>query len=148
MALAAIDPITRPATPADAEAIAALLGELGYPSTAAQVEDRLSRLPPAEYAVFVAVADERVAGLMGLHRLMGLHLSEPGCYVNALVVAAEWRGRGIGRLLLERAESWARANGCGRITLTSADHRRDAHLFYEHNGFANTGRRFVKTIEY
>lgn len=147
MALAAIDPITRPAAPADAEAIAALLGELGYASTAAQVEERLSRMPPGEYAVFVAVAEERVAGLMGLHRLMGLHLSEPGCYVNALVVAAEWRGRGIGRLLLERAESWARANGCGRITLTSADHRREAHLFYEHNGFANTGRRFVKMIE-
>lgn len=148
MALAAIGPTTRPAVPADAEAIAALLGELGYPAMAADVEARLARLSPADYAVFVAVADERIAGLMGLHRLMGLHLSEPGCYVNALVVAAEWRGRGIGTLLVERAESWGRANGCGRITLTSADHRRDAHLFYEHNGFANTGRRFVKPIEY
>jgi GNAT superfamily N-acetyltransferase len=147
MALAAIDPTTRPAVPADAEAIATLLAELGYPSTSAHVEERLARLSTPDYAVFVAVADERIAGLMGLHRLMGLHLSEPGCYVNALVVAAEWRGRGIGKLLLERAESWARANGCGRITLTSADHRRDAHHFYEHNGFANTGRRFVKMIE-
>ena len=96
MALAAIGPTTRPAVPADAEAIAALLGELGYPSTSAHVEERLARLSTADYAVFVAVADGRVAGLMGLHRLTGLHLSEPGCYVNALVVAAEWRGRGIG----------------------------------------------------
>jgi GNAT superfamily N-acetyltransferase len=147
MALAEVGATTRPATPADAEAIGVLLAELGYPSTRAHVEERLGHLTAPDYAVFVAIADERVAGLMGLHRLMGLHLSEPGCYVNALVVATEWRGRGIGTLLLERAESWGRANGCGRITLTSADHRRDAHHFYEHNGFANTGRRFVKTIE-
>jgi len=146
MALAAIDPTTRPAVAGDAEAIAALLGELGYPTTSTHVEERLAGLSTPDYAVFVAIADESIAGLMGLHRLMGLHLSQPGCYVNALVVAADWRGRGIGKLLLDRAESWGRANGCGRITLTSADHRRDAHNFYEHNGFANTGRRFVKSI--
>ena len=105
MALAEIGATTRPATPADAEAIAVLLGELGYPSTRAQVEERLGQLMAPDYAVFVAIADNRVAGLIGLHRLLGLHLSEPGCYVNGLVVASEWRGRGIGTLLLERART-------------------------------------------
>jgi len=48
--------VIRRAMPEDAAQIAPLLGELGYPSTAAQVEARLAALPANEL-LFVAEVD-------------------------------------------------------------------------------------------
>jgi GNAT superfamily N-acetyltransferase len=66
--------------------------------------------------------------------------------IVALVVAAEtWRA-GIGRRLVERAEEQARIWRCGRIMVTSAERRAEAHAFYEHLGYQYTGRRFAKEV--
>jgi GNAT superfamily N-acetyltransferase len=145
--VAGIGPVEiRPARDGDAAAIAQLLGELGYPSTAEALPARLEALRSPEYAVRVAVNADGVVGLMSLHRLRGLHMSDPACYITALVTSASSRGQGVGRQLLEEAEAWARATGCNRITLTTALHRHEAHAFYEANGFAHTGKRFVKEL--
>ena len=39
----------------------------------------------------------------------------PGVYLEDLFVRPEWRGRGIGRALLERVREVARSRGCGRV---------------------------------
>ena len=139
----------RPARAADAGEIAALLGELGYPATREEVARRLAALagPDDDDAVQVAAgADGAVVGVIGLHRLRTLHAPSPPCYITALVVAASARGRGVGRRLLEAAESWARERGCGRMVVTSAEHRADAHAFYERSGYERTGRRFGRAL--
>jgi N-acetylglutamate synthase-like GNAT family acetyltransferase len=60
----------RPAAPADTDAIAALLGELGHPTTPEQWTRRFERLArEPETSLFVADADGRVVGLAGLHLL-------------------------------------------------------------------------------
>lgn len=41
--------------------------------------------------------------------------SSPVAYLEGWFVAAEARGQGIGRTLLEAAEDWARARGCTEI---------------------------------
>lgn len=137
----------RAAAPADAAALAALLGELGYPATAEEVAARLTRLREPHDVVLVTLEEGgAVRGLLGLHRLTTLHAAAPACYITALVVAAAARGRGIGRALLDAAESWARRAGCSRIVVTSAEHRAAAHAFYERAGYQHTGRRFVRSL--
>ena len=137
----------RAAEPRDAAAVAHLLAHLGYPADAGEVAPRLSAVRDAGDAVLLAVdGDDAALGLIGLHRVAVLHAAAPVAYITALVTAPEARGRGVGRSLVAAAESWARERGCTRLTVTSAEHRADAHAFYPACGMSYTGRRFSKPL--
>jgi GNAT superfamily N-acetyltransferase len=137
----------RDARPADAAAIADLLGELGYPAKAAPVQQRLERIAhDPSSKLFVAEVSGKIAGLGGLHVLPLVEHDELGCMLTAMVVGAEHRRQGIGAELLGAVEREARSRGCSRLVLGSADQRADAHAFYESLGFEATGRRFIKTL--
>lgn len=59
----------------------------------------------------------------------------PDLQIEAIHVAAAYRGRGIGTRMLEWAIAKARAKNCRRVQLTTDKRRRDAHRFYERLGF-------------
>lgn len=131
----------------DTATIAPLLGELGYPSAPDGVRQRLARLLPREDTrVFVAERNARVLGVLGLHRMPVLTSVNDIAMIIALVVTEEAQRTGVGRHLVERAEEEARLWQCGRIMVTSAERRTDAHAFYERLGYEYTGRRFAKRI--
>jgi GNAT superfamily N-acetyltransferase len=131
----------------DATVIAALLGELGYPSQPDGVRTRLARLLAREGSrVFVAERGGRVVGVLGLDRMPVLTSLSDVAMIIALVVTEHERRSGVGRLLIARAEDEARAWQCGRIMVTSAERRADAHAFYQRLGYEYTGRRFAKGI--
>jgi GNAT superfamily N-acetyltransferase len=133
--------IVRAATPADAERLAELAGQLGYPSAADDLARRLAQLQQAGgHSVYVAeLGDGTVAGWVHVHLHRDL-LGEPQAEIGGLVVDELCRGRRIGRRLMERVEQWAREHGCAGVYLRSNVIRRDAHRFYEQFGF-----RTVKT---
>jgi ribosomal protein S18 acetylase RimI-like enzyme len=141
------DPVViRRIQPADAPAAAKLLTALGYPSSAAQVAQRLaSGAEGADMAVFVAEFQGRVAGLLSFHCIPMFHAD--GCLgrITSLVVANEFRQRGIGRRLVLAGEEFGWANRCTRIEVTSGDQRPEAHAFYQHLGYQNDCRRFIKS---
>lgn len=137
----------RPAAQGDADAVAALLTELGHPTRSADVPARLSSLSQSGGAAFVAVdAADHPLGLISLARYHSLQSSGPNAYITALVIANAARRRGVGRMLVDRAFEWARANGCARLTVTSAERRADAHAFYPAAGLPYTGRRFATAL--
>jgi GNAT superfamily N-acetyltransferase len=128
--------------------IAHLLGELGYPSMPDGVRQRLARLLPREDTrVFVAERSASILGALGLHRMPVLTSVSDIAMIIALAVTEEARRTGVGRRLVERAEDEARLWRCGRIMVTSAERRTEAHAFYERLGYQYTGRRFAKTIQ-
>jgi ribosomal protein S18 acetylase RimI-like enzyme len=55
--------------------------------------------------------------------------------VESVRTAAELRGRGIGRRLVEHAIERARARGCALVQLSTHASRTDAQRFYERLGF-------------
>ena len=137
----------RNAAASDAAALAPLLEELGYPASPADIAARLAGLREPQSTALVATgAGGELLGLIGLHRLPVLQAAAPPCYITALVVASAARGRGIGRRLLAAAEEWARRAGSSRLVVTSAEHRAEAHAFYERAGFPYTGRRFARVL--
>ena len=141
------DVAIRRAGPDDAASLAALLGQLGYPVDAAAIPARLRAIEAAGGALFLATVDAAAAGLVGVQAYPVLHAPAPVAYLTALVVATSARGRGVGRALVEAAERWARAAGCGRLAVTSAEHRDDAHAFYPRVGLPYTGRRFARSLD-
>lgn len=121
----------------DVEALARLAGELGYPSTVDQVRERLESVAGSpHHATFVAEADgEGVVGWIQLSQARALEI-EPRAEITGLVVDARHRSAGVGRLLVERGEEWARSNGVRAIGVRSNIIRERAHAFYARLGYA------------
>jgi GNAT superfamily N-acetyltransferase len=141
-----MDPTIRDARPADADAIARLLTQLGYPTEAEAVASRLDRLLIVGDRVVVAEVDGAVVGLAHLQVTPAIERDRPAAKLGALVVDEAQRGHGIGRALVEAMEAEARRRGCELLYLTTAERRDDAHAFYERVGLEHTGRRYGRTL--
>jgi GNAT superfamily N-acetyltransferase len=139
----------RPGRLEDAKAIAKLATQLGYPSTPAQIAERLRRiLPHPDQAVFVAELPG-AAACGFIHLLAGMALeSGPRVEILGLVMDESLRSRGIGRRLVAGAESWAKSRGFAVICVRSQLKRADAHRFYEGLGYecAKTQKYFRKSL--
>jgi GNAT superfamily N-acetyltransferase len=141
------DIVLRAATASDAAVVADLLTELSHPTTAADVAERLPTVVAEGGAVIVAcVNGETPAAVMCLAQITVLHAGGSVAYITALITTKPWRGHGIGRLLVSAAFRWAEERGCVRLSVTSAEHRADAHAFYPRCGLPYTGRRFAAPI--
>ena len=135
----------------DAERIALLCGELGYPATAKQIAARLRQLTPvSKHAVFVAEPSDAASGLIGWVHVSVAHLLESDirAEVNGLIVADGQRSLGAGAKLLEAAEHWARRRGCRAMNVRSNVIRERAHKFYERQGYEHykTQKAFRKGL--
>ncbi len=125
----------RPLDSTDADAVSALLPDLGYEATAEQVARRLAAL--REWPDQDAFAAAMAGRLVGLCHVQGVRMlnSEGYAEIQALVVSAASQGQGIGKQLVAHACDWAFARGYERVRLRSGVQREAAHAFYEHLGF-------------
>ena len=132
----------------DCPAIAVLLSELGYPTTARSVERRLAILQRSrDSRILVAVNGPRAVGVTGLHIIPLLHRDWRLGRILVLAVSREFARQGIGRQLIGAVEKIARDAGCRRLELTTAAERAGAHAFYRKFGFEEASKRFAKTLE-
>ena len=137
----------RAPTANDADDLAELMTQLGYPCDASDMPARVTSLSNGpDVLVTVAEHQGRVAGVITGHVLRAIHKSEPVAMLTALAVLEEARGIGIGRLLVAHVEEWARARGARTISLTSALRRVEAHDFYRRLGYEHTGLRLAKSL--
>lgn len=138
----------RPATLADAAAVATLTSHLGYDVATGDVTDRLTRaLAREDQRLLIAEKDGRPAGW--IHVGVADYIETgPSGVINGLVVARGARSQGIGRLLLAQAEAWARERGLTTIRLWSTVSRERAHAFYERHGYqkVKTQYAFAKAL--
>ena len=137
----------RSASLMDADDVAALLGELGYPCEVAEAAERITSIIENDrQALVVARCAGRVCGLVALDFMYYLPLGTTTCRITALVVTSEAQGRGLGRQLLREAERRARTGGAARLELTSGSQRTDAHAFYRACGYGDGTVRFIKRL--
>lgn len=125
----------RLALPTDAEAIAALSVDLGYPIAPDEMARRLTiLLAHPEHAVFVAHQADQVIGWLHVCTVASL---ESGLFaeVRGLVVAIAHRRQGAGCALMAQAEQWAIAQNCPKVRLRSNVMRTDSRQFYEAVGY-------------
>jgi ribosomal protein S18 acetylase RimI-like enzyme len=131
----------------DAEAIALLVTELGYPTSADQMRRRLTAiLRDDDYETFVACDAGGVHGFVGT--LIGplYEADDPYGQIMALAVMPHYQRRGVGRMLMHAAESSLIERGARVLVVTSGHHRPGAHAFYERLGYAFTGRRYKRSL--
>ena len=141
--------IIREATIEDAFAICNIsCADLGYDCSCEFVSTRISNLDKGREKVFVAEVNGIVAGYIHAEKYQTLYF-EPMINILGLAVSSEFRRRGIGRMLLKRAERWANEVGIHKIRLNSGSSRKEAHSFYRAMGYSNEKEqiRFIKDIE-
>jgi len=131
----------------DSSSVATLLGELGYPSTREQTEERLTRIvADPSTLVLVAELEGELAALGVLHVQNLVERDDLGFEVAGLVVGERFRRRGVGEALMAALEKEARNRGGEVMVLNTAHRRADAHAFYEALGYEHTGRRYAKKL--
>jgi len=143
--------LLRQADPRDARDLATLSGELGYPTSEAEAGERLGLVcQQPDNVVFVAEAEDgRVVGWVHVFGAYRLEV-EPFAELGGLVVVESARSSGVGRLLLDAAESWAAKAGFGQMRVRSNVIRDRAHAFYRHNGYSDLKKQavFVKELAF
>jgi GNAT superfamily N-acetyltransferase len=144
--------VRRARIPADLEAIHALYAEQArlhadqWPEhfrapDSTRVVPELTRLAREETScLLLATMDARVVGLVCCHLLEQrdpgmLRYDGPVAYVADIVVSHDVRRRGIGTMLMEHAEEWARERGARTMSLQVYDGNEVAKAFYQRHGF-------------
>ena len=132
----------RPAGPEDAAGIAACVCEAYV-----HYVERIGKQPGPmleDYAevirhsqVHVAIAGERVVGAIVLQ------VTREGFYVDNVSVRPAVKGQGVGRLLLELAESEARQQGYASLYLATHERMTENRALYARAGYVEYDRRVV-----
>lgn len=132
----------------DAAALAGLTEQLGYPTSATQMQERLDEIMlRPDRATLVAERGGRVVGYAGAWCGSSYEADRPHARLLVIVVDEHSRRSGIASRLANAIEAWARQRGAAYVVLGSGHHRAKAHDFYERIGYRHTGRRYVKTLD-
>jgi GNAT superfamily N-acetyltransferase len=136
--------VIRPARSDDADRIAGLLTEEGYPAGPSDIAARLERFEQADSAVLVADVEGAPIGFIALHRLPRFEHDDSVVRILALVVDGAARERGVGHLLMAAAEDFGRENGDAFVEVTAGRHRPDARHLYEALGYDATVTAYLR----
>jgi len=129
----------RRATTQDTDAIRRLADELGYPTGAGVMDQRVRAVVSANNGLLLVAADStnQPAGWIQANFA---HLIDSGFRVEilGLVVSAAVRRAGLGRLLMDAVEAWAVSIHAEAIILRSNVTRAESHPFYLALGYEKT----------
>jgi GNAT superfamily N-acetyltransferase len=135
----------RPATAADAGAVAGLAGELAqsFAFLRASFDEHYPALLAAGHAC-VLVADtgaDRVGYLLGFEHLT-FYANGRVAWAEEVFVRGDLRGRGIGRALMTAFEDWAQRRDCALVALAT----RRAAPFYRALGYQESAAYLRKLL--
>ena len=149
----------RPARPEDRDFLHSLSPRLsGVPGPAwhdlAAMEGFQDRYMTATFAAVEEGAQTLVAWAADGKRLGYIHMrpfkdgvtDEPCGYVSLLALSKGAEGQGIAHMMMQAAESWARAQGYRFLCLDVFADNRHAVEFYERRGFQTETLRMVKPL--
>ncbi|QEE41044.1 MULTISPECIES: GNAT family N-acetyltransferase [unclassified Methylobacterium] len=136
----------RAAAGSDAPGLAELLGAAGVAVGAADLTVRLDALQGGGGTALVAVEWGPPSGLIALSPVRTLEAPRATGLITTLIVGAESRRRGIGRVLLKAAGRAARQAGCDRLVLSVGPGQDDLRAFCEAAGFAADGHSLARPL--
>jgi ribosomal protein S18 acetylase RimI-like enzyme len=125
----------RAATSADADGIASLFTDEGYPAGPSDIVGRLGRFGSAHSRVIVAEHDGALIGFIAIHAMPRFEHDDRILRILALVVDAGARERGVGRTLMAEAERIGVELDAAFVEITAGHHRPEARKLYESLGY-------------
>lgn len=145
--------VCRRAEPEDLDAVVALLADdaLGscreHPGSPAYAAAFAAIAADPNQLLAVAVAQGEVVGTLQLTFIPGIsHCGAWRGEIEAVRIASDRRGTGLGRQMMEWAVAQCRARGCRLVQLTTNQVRTDAHRFYARLGFQQSHLGFKLSL--
>jgi GNAT superfamily N-acetyltransferase len=141
--------IIRDAKPQDVEELTSLMTDLGYPATIEEFRIRMANISAhPDYRTIVAVLDDEIVGMAGLSKNIFYEMNGNYMRILAFVVKQSARKLGIGKILIDASEEWAREQGLHTVVISSGNRaeRDAAHAFYQKMGYAVKSSGFVKKL--
>jgi len=124
--------------------------EVGYEVRYEDFSERINELIKNKSLSIIAAANEKnkIVGWIQLE-MNNFIFSDKSCNILGLFIDKNYRGRQIGRKLLEKAEEWAKEQNCKDLKICSDITRIDSHAFYTRMGFKHikTEQIFFRKIE-
>lgn len=98
--------------------------------------------------IFVALFNDKVVGYASINTYdyepdegddIWIEIEKNNIQVKQIAISKEFQGLKIGTLLLSKAKEYAKSNGINNIYLYASGENKEAHKFYERNGFKKSG---------
>jgi GNAT superfamily N-acetyltransferase len=124
----------RPLVEADADAVAALATELGYPNEIEEIRRRIAPIAKSDLLLVAADTNDKPVGFIQAHRVRIIEVGDR-VEILGLVVSSTARRRGIAQMLIAEVERWAKKIGVKTVSVRSNTKRTEAHLFYPAMGY-------------
>ena len=97
--------------------------------------------------IFIAVDTEnRACGFLRVIVQKDYYTGEKHAHVNDIVVTRESEGKGIGKLLLQKADEWAADRKSRWITLNVFEENKHARAVYEKQGYHAEWIKYLKQL--
>lgn len=94
----------------------------------------------------VAIEENKVVGVLISRIISRLAKKKNILFLDDLIVNQKFRNTGIGKLLIQTANTYAISKDCGALELTSMIQNVNAHRFYENNVFEKRQYKFKKHL--
>lgn len=109
----------------------------------------ISQLDKPDVAVLVADDNGDVIGYSyaAVEGYDYMSLRGPAGVVHDVIVEPEYRGRGVGRVLLEATLELLKSRGVPRVVLTTAEQNEPAHRLFESVGFRRTMIEMTRELD-
>lgn len=132
--------IIKDATINDARNLQALIHEMGYKINDEGMQIKLHRfIADPHKQIYIAFAHSQAIGFIAVVINDMIINNFNRAWIEAIMVAEKYRKFGVGRLLIKKAEEFAKANNCLNINLISnaAHKQKGTHIFYDKLGYTN-----------
>ena len=144
-------PFLQPATSADLETLLdfsrrlneedpSFTGDFHFDQTAVRAALEQLLAEPSLGRVWLISVEERPVGYAVLTYGFSLESHGRDALIDEIYLLADYRGRGIGRWVLQQMEAEARAGGAVRLYLEVERPNNRAQTFYQRLGFTNHNR--------
>lgn len=103
--------------------------------------------PESGSAIYIAEDEAgKRAGFLHLQTQTDYFNGDKVAYISDIAVDSAFEGQGVGRILLDKAEAWAREQGCSLLTLYVFSNNSRARKVYEKLGFKEEVTKYVKPL--
>jgi GNAT superfamily N-acetyltransferase len=134
----------RPAAEDDAERLAALLTDEGYPAGPSDLAARIARFDGRDAHVLVAEQADEVLGFIAFALVPRFETDDRFIRIVTVVVDPGARERGIAKALLADVERVGREGGAAFLEVTAGHHRPDARHLFESVGYDATVTTYLR----